>query len=100
MLTADSRLIHVVVQWKLTQHCQAIILQLKKMSVTIKRNANVLSLHHTVLFFFFIPSRVHKPHFKIQGFRQAVKHNSVCGQDVCQELREWSSTHRSIRKAF
>ena len=29
MLTADSRLIHVVVQWKLTLHCKAIILQLK-----------------------------------------------------------------------
>lgn len=41
----------------------------------------------TLFFFFFITSRVHKPHLKIQGFRQAVKHNSVCGQDERQELR-------------
>ena len=60
------------------------------MSVTVKRNANVLSLHHTG-FFFFIPSSVHKPHFKIHGFGQAVKYNSVCGQDMCRELREWGS---------
>ena len=58
------------------------------------------TLFFFVCLFFSVPSRVHKPHLKIQGFRQAVKHNSVCGQDVCQELREWSSTHRSIRKAF
>ena len=42
-------------------------------------------------FFLYIPSRVHKPHFKIHGFGQAVKYNSVCGQDMCRELREWGS---------
>lgn len=43
---------------------------------------------------------VHKPHLKIHGFGQAVKYNSVCGQDMCRELREWGSNTLECKEGF